>query len=167
MNTMSKFTRSLAPVVGGLLLLTAAANAPAIPQSAITQRGCSLATLKGTYIYDFHGYTLVDGKRVPFSYAGFDYYNGDGTMTGIISGTDDSSIIENLEYTGTYTVNADCTSELTTNDPTFGALHFDLFLDPDGDKYTFVETDKGFVTGGFEQRVSTEILRNSKKPHDR
>ena len=80
-------------------------------------------------------------------------------MTGIFSGTDDSSIIEGLEYTGTYTVNPDCTSELTTDDPTFGALHYDQFLAPDGNNFTFVQTDEGFVATGFEQRVSTEILR--------
>ena len=104
---------------------------------------------------------LADGQHVPFSAAGFEYYNGDGTMTGVFSGSNDSSIIEDLEYTGTYTVNPDCTSELTTDDPTFGALHFDQFLDPDGDKFTFVETDEGFVVTGLEQRVSVEILRNS------
>ncbi len=136
-----------------------------ISQSAMAQQSCSLATLKGTYIFEYHGFTLVDGQHVPFSAAGFEYYNGDGTMTGIFSGTD-GGVIEDLPYTGTYTVNPDCTSELTTNDPTFGALHYDQFLDPDGDKFTFVETDKGSVATGFEQRVSTEILRNSKTPHN-
>ncbi|HEX2239206.1 MAG TPA: hypothetical protein VHJ19_12960 [Gammaproteobacteria bacterium] len=36
MNTMSKFTRSLAPVVGGLLLLTAAASTPAASKQVVT-----------------------------------------------------------------------------------------------------------------------------------
>jgi hypothetical protein len=135
----------------------------AMPQSAMAQQSCSLETLKGTYIFEYVGFALADGQHVPFSTAGFEYYNGDGTMTGVSTGSDDSSgsIVEDLEYTGTYTVNPDCTSELTTNDPTFGALHYDQFLAPDGNKFTFVQTDEGSIATGIEHRVSTEILRNS------
>jgi len=133
----------------------------AMPQSAMAQQSCSLETLKGTYIFEYEGFTVTDGQHVPFSVAGFEYYNGDGTMTGVFTGSNDSRIVEDLEYTGTYTVNPDCTAELTTNDPTFGVTHYDYFLAPDGNKFTFVQTDEGSIATGIEHRVSTEILRNS------
>jgi hypothetical protein len=47
-------------------------------------------------------------------------------MTGVFTGSSDSSIIEDQEYTGKYTVNPDCTS------------------------------DEGSVATGFEQRVSPD-----------
>jgi hypothetical protein len=86
----------------------------------MAQQSCSLATLKGTYIFEYEGFTLVDGQQVPFAFAGFEYYNGDGTMRGVFSGTSDSSIVEDVEYTGRYTVKPDCKSTLTTEDPRFG-----------------------------------------------
>jgi hypothetical protein len=137
----------------------------AIPQSAMAQQSCSFETLKGTYIYENRGFTLADGEHVPFSVAGFDYYNGDGTMTGVTSGSNNirGSIVEDVEYTGTYKVNPDCTAELTTTVDVEPQRSFraDLFLAPDGNMVTFVQTDEGFVATGFEQRVSSEILRNS------
>jgi hypothetical protein len=149
-------------ISAGLLLLALGCTALlllGIPQRAITQtqQSCSLETLKGTYIFDYTGYTIVDGEHVPFSAAGFEYYNGDGTMRGVFSGVD-GGVTRNLEYTGTYTVNPDCTSELTTNDPVFGDLHFDQFLGPGGNRFTFVQTDEGSVASGTELRVSRDIL---------
>jgi hypothetical protein len=133
----------------------------AMPQSAMAQQSCSLETLKGTYIFEYEGFTLTDGQHVPFSAAGFEYYNGDGTMTGVFTGSKDRSIVKELEYTGTYTVDPHCTSALTTNDPVFGILHYDQHLAPDGNKFAFVQTEEGSVASGFEERVSSEILRSS------
>jgi hypothetical protein len=140
----------------GLLLLAFGCTALlllGIPQRAMTQQSCSVETLKGTYIFEYTGFTIDDGEHVPFSAGGLEYYNGDGTMRGVFSGVD-GGVVEDLEYTGTYTVNPDCTSELTTNDPIFGESHYDQFLDPDGQRFTFVQTDEGFVASGFERRVS-------------
>jgi hypothetical protein len=129
----------------------------AIPQSAMAQQSCSLATLKGTYIYEYEGFALVDGQHVPFAFAGVEYYNGDGTMRGVFSGTDDSSIDRDIEYTGTYTVEPDCTGTLINVDP-ISVTHFDQFLAPNGSKFTFVQTDEGFVASGVEKRVSRKII---------
>jgi hypothetical protein len=144
-----------------LLVLGCAGAQWAIPQSAMAQESCNLGTLKGTYIFEYVGFTLINGQHVPFSAAGFDYYNGDGTMTGVFSDSGDSGIIEDQEFTGKYTVNPDCTSEQITNDPIFGKSHYDQFLAPDGEKFTFVQTDEGFVATGIEHRVSPDIPRNS------
>ena len=129
------------------------------PQSAMAQPECSEATLRGTYIFSFDGFTVGQGgEQQPFAFSGIESYDGAGTMTGIFSGGTNGVIDEDVLYTGTYTVNADCTSELTTVDPLFGETHYDQFVDPSGDEFRFVQTDQGVVASGSERRVSVEII---------
>ena len=91
-------------------------------------------------------------------FSGIKSYDGAGTMTGIFSGSTNGVIDEDVLYTGTYTVNPDCTSELTTVDPVGGENHYDQFVDPSGDEFEFVQTDEGIVVSGSERRVSVEII---------
>ena len=129
------------------------------PQSAMAQPECSEATLRGTYIYAYDGFIVGEGgEQQPFAYSGIESYDGAGTMTGIFSGSTNGVIDEDVLYTGTYTVNADCTSELTTVDPEFGETHYDQFVDPSGDEFRFVQTDEGVVASGSERRVSPKII---------
>jgi hypothetical protein len=128
------------------------------PQIAMAQPECSEATLRGTYIYSYDGFTVGEGgEQQPFAFSGIESYDGAGTMTGIFTGSDNGVIDQDVFYTGTYTVNADCTSELTTVDPS-GEAHYDQFVDPSGDEFQFVQTDEGFVAAGSERRVSAEII---------
>ena len=106
---------------------------------------CTLESYQGRYV--FHG----DGKFSAI--AGLEIYNGDGTMTGIFSASDDGVIIKEVAYTGTYTVNADCTSTLTTVDQNKEVTHNSQFLGPKGEEFTWVQTDPGSVSSGFERRV--------------
>jgi hypothetical protein len=114
---------------------------------------CSLATLQGTYIYAYEGFTIENGQQTPFAFAGQEVYYGDGTMTGVYSASTNGAVIQNIPYTGTYTVNADCTSTLTTTEE-LGTFHYDQFLGPKGDEFSWVATDPGTVASGFERRVS-------------
>ena len=125
----------------------------------MAQPECSEATLRGTYIYAYDGFIVGEGgEQQPFAYSGIESYDGAGTMTGIFSGSSNGVIDEDVFYTGTYTVDAACTSELTTVDPVFGEAHFDQFVDPSGDEFQFVQTDEGVVASGSERRVSAEII---------
>ena len=129
------------------------------PQGAMAQPECSVATLRGTYIFSNDGFTVgAGGEQQPFAFSGIESYDGAGTMTGIFSGSANGVIDEDVVYTGTYTVNADCTSELTTVDPVTGENHYDQFVDPSGDEFEFVQTDEGVVSAGSERRVSVEII---------
>ena len=124
------------------------------PHNALADMGCSNATLQGTYLFAYSGLQIVDGQQVPFVFAGQDRLNGDGTLTGVNSFSVNGAISKNVTYTGTYTVNSDCTGALTTvDDGTGETAHFDLFLGHDGDALSFVQTDSGFVAAGIERRV--------------
>ena len=69
-------------------------------------------------------------------------------MKGALSGNVDGEITRNEPFSATYTVKADCTGTVTYTDGT----RYDLFLDPDGSQFTFVQTNPEFVGAGFEPR---------------
>ena len=122
--------------------------------SALADMGCSNATLQGTYLFAYSGFQIVDGQQVPFVFTGQDRINGDGTLTGVNSFSVNGAIAKNVTYTGTYTINPDCTgTSITVDDGTGETAHFDLFIGRDGDAISFVQTDLGFVAASIERRV--------------
>jgi hypothetical protein len=125
------------------------------PEPAASAEQCSLRTLKGTYVYHCAGFRLDEkGQQVHFAFAGQDHFNGEGTVTGVYSYSDNSPILQQqISYSGTYTVNPDCTGSYTTVDENGISGHLDLFFGPDGAEVTFIFTDPGVVDAGVERRV--------------
>jgi hypothetical protein len=110
---------------------------------------CSEATLHGTYLFAEDGFFLTDNDQVPFALAGYQIYNGNGEVGGVQSGNFGGDVFRKEPFTGTYTVKADCTATVTYT----GNEQFDLFLDPDGSKFTLVQVKPSdLVTSGFELR---------------
>jgi hypothetical protein len=123
------------------------------PEQAAGAKPCSLQTLKGAYVYHCAGVQLVNGQPVHFAFAGKDHYNGDGTMSGVYSLSFNGALSQKVSYTGTYTVNPDCTGAFTTVDENGVVVHADLFFGRDGEEVSFVLTDPGVVDAGVERRV--------------
>ena len=123
------------------------------PEPALSEKPCSLQTLKGTYLYHCAGVYLVNGQPVHFAFAGKDQYNGDGTMSGVYSLSDNGTLSQHITYSGTYAVNPDCTRAFTTTDANGVVQHVDLYFGRDGEEVTFVIADPGFVDSGVERRV--------------
>jgi hypothetical protein len=123
------------------------------PEQALSDRPCSLQTLKGTYLYHCAGVQLGGDQPAHFAFAGYDHYNGDGTVTGVFSYSDKDNILHHVSYSGTYTVNPDCTGTYTTVDENGISGNLDLFFGRDGEEVTFVFTDPGVVDAGVERRV--------------
>jgi hypothetical protein len=121
--------------------------------SAVSTKGphCTLATLKGTYLYENGGVEIGGSTPGPLSGAGAETYNGKGGITFIGSGSSNGTAFHFQTGTGTYTVNPDCTGTEVDTNPT---AHYDTFIDPTGNQYTWVETDPGIVAQGTEYRVS-------------
>jgi len=139
--------------VGILLALGLLISGAGRPEQALSENPCSLRTLKGTYVYHCAGVQIVNEQPVHFAFAGKDQYNGDGTMTGVYSFSDNGAISQHVSYTGTYTVNPDCTGALTTKDENGLVTHVDLFFGRDGAEVSIVWTDPGFVDAWVERRV--------------
>ena len=123
-------------------------------EPAWSDNPCSLRTLKGTYAYHCSGVHLGTGQPVYVAFAGQDQYHGDGTMSGVYSFSENGVISHNISYTGTYTVNPDCTGAFTTTDEHGVVVTADLFFGRDGEEVYFVLTDGGVVDAAFERRVS-------------
>ena len=90
-----------------------------------------------------------------FASACKDQFHGDGTVSGVYSSTDKDNVFHNVSYTGTYTVNPDCTGTSTINVPGGGGPSFDLFIAPDGSELaTFATAPAGNQLASIDRRVS-------------
>jgi hypothetical protein len=110
---------------------------------------CSKATLDGTYLFAHDGVVTEGPDKGPFANAGYDVFDGNGKVDTVVSGNANGQITRKAHFSGTYTVKADCTGTA------YGEL--DLFIAPDGSKFTFVQIKpKSSVTSGFELRETAE-----------
>jgi len=140
--------------VGMLLAVGLLISGAGHPEPAASAEQCSLRTLKGTYVYHCAGFRLENGQQVHFAFAGQDHFDGNGTVTGVYSYSDNNPILQqHISYSGTYTVNPDCTGTYATVDENGISGHLDLFFGRDGEEVTFIFTDPGVVDAGVERRV--------------
>ncbi len=109
---------------------------------------CSLATLRGTYLFAYDGVQIQGNDQVPYAEAGYEVYDGNGTVNIVVSVSVNGEITRNERLSGTYTVNADCTGTVT-----FGGFTYHQFIAPDGSQFTFIQANPPEdVTSGFELR---------------
>jgi hypothetical protein len=113
---------------------------------------CSEATLHGMYLVAQNG--EFAGSQEPFAAAGYEVYDGNGKVKGVFSfnfnGDVAAKFPNNFRDDGTYTVKADCTGATIYKS---GGVRYttDLFIDPDGRMFTWVQTNPPErVTAGFE-----------------
>ena len=83
------------------------------------QSGCSVATLSGNYGFTFNGFLLdkqkSGGKKAaPWVGAGLATFDGAGNAIATWAQSFNGQISTNNSWTGTYSVNADCTGSLTS-----------------------------------------------------
>jgi hypothetical protein len=117
---------------------------------AAARERCSERTLRGTYLWADNGVDATTGQ--PFAGAGYEYYDGNGNIEGVSTANSDGAITSG-PFEGTYEVNEDCTGRSTY--PGTPEFKYDLFIHPEGDMFTWVQTDppEGVVSA-VEQRVS-------------
>jgi hypothetical protein len=103
--------------------------------------GCTLATLRGRYLFAESGVLLPPAFGVitptQAADAGFHILNGDGSGTDTVTFRVGGNIVlESAVSPVTYTVNADCTGKYSViNGPSF-----DLFIAPDGSEIASIST---------------------------
>ena len=135
-------------VVGAAALSTVGAGY-AKDENASSRAKCSVATLKGTYLFAQNGVEIKGDEQRPFAIAGYDVFDGNGEVKGHASANFNGKITRSKEpLPGRYTLKADCTGTLTFRDGT----RYDIFIAPDGSMFTFVHTNPELVSASFEQR---------------
>jgi hypothetical protein len=119
---------------------------------------CTLATLKGRYLFATSGTLLPPAFEVkeptPGASAGFHIFNGDGTGTDIVTVRIGGKIVlRKVAAPISYTVNADCTGSYTVRVP--NGPSFDLFIAPTGDAVATIATaPEGNQVSTIDERVS-------------
>jgi len=116
-----------------------------------TNSQCKPSMLKGNYVYAGDGYIVRRSERVPFAQAGHDFFQGDGTFTGSETVSTNGEITR-IVYSGTYTLEPDCSGTAKLTDNLGVTAHFDLFVTKNGTDLTFIQTDAGYVASTFEVR---------------
>jgi hypothetical protein len=114
------------------------------------QKTCSLATLRGLYVFDGTGYNIVNSVPQPKAVVEFLTIKGDGTLTSLATVSLDGVIHSGIPGTGSYKVNQDCTGSLTFDGSGFT---FDLYIAPHGGTFHMIETDSNTVLAGEVRRL--------------
>jgi hypothetical protein len=119
-------------------------------------KGCTLRTLRGSYVFSATGFNIVAGVAQPKAIVEVIDFNGDGTLsvpaaTLSLNGV----IIRSLPGGfGTYTIEDDCTGTIAFNGPTF-----DAFISRDGDTVSMIQTNPNTVFQGTAARRPRERNR--------
>lgn len=134
-----------------LALTISGAAVSASPVSAGDQ--CSVATIKGSYLYAQDGIILGKSadKNQPFAQAGREYFDGKGGMSGVYSGNFNGTIVRG-SYKGTYTMNSNCSGTVAFEDNQKNVSNYDIYATHNGSEFVFVQTDSSSITAAYERR---------------
>jgi len=117
-----------------------------LPTAKADDKGCSNATLRGTYAQTGSGViTAPPDQAGPFANVGTLIFDGNGGLTGALVASSNGTSSPATE-TGTYTVNSDCTGTYTVQIAPFGITSNAFFaIDTNGDELEISVTDPGSV----------------------
>ena len=116
------------------------------PAAKAQNRGCSNGIMKGTFAFTATGSVTSPPTRVgPFAEIGTQTFDGTGGTTGSATFSSNGNIFQ-VTWTGTYTVNPDCTGTYTLLISPFGSTVSSSFVVSDNaNEFLAVETETGLV----------------------
>ena len=124
------------------------------PTAKADDKGCSNATLQGTFAYTSTGFiTAPPDFAGPFAETGTQIFDGRGGTTGVVTLSQNGNILP-VTIKGTYTVNPDCTGTFTLQVSPIGVtVHVFFVIDDSGNGFQAIETDPGFVITRIGRRL--------------
>ncbi|HWR51653.1 MAG TPA: hypothetical protein VN428_11130 [Bryobacteraceae bacterium] len=139
------------PNIVSTRVLTLTAMALASAGLGLADDGCTLRTLRGTYVFAATGYNIVSGVAQPKAILEVIVFNGDGTLTVpaatvSINGT----ISRSSQGSGTYTVDSECRGTLAF----VGGPSFDVVTSRAGKQLWMIQTNPNTVLQGRATRTS-------------
>jgi len=110
------------------------------------ERTCSVATLRGSYLFAASGYNIVGGVAQPKAVVEVIRFDGTGSLTvpAVTVSVNGAIVHPPPNGTGTYTVAPDCSGTLLFATGTA----FDLFLAPGAGEFTMIQTNPLTVLQG-------------------
>jgi hypothetical protein len=117
---------------------------------ARAQGGCTVANFKGAYGLAINGFFYdADGFQSVYSSAGLAVADGNGAITGTDTVNLDGTPTRGRQFTGTYTINSDCTGSTTLKDAAGNAIaDLDLVVTNGGRDVALVDYDTDFILSG-------------------
>ncbi len=161
---VSRSLRGIAILAGVIILGFAVANLPGrrIAGASIpvvrADAGCSLASLNGSYAVARQGTVVTSIPALgvvapaPFAEVAIAHFNGAGTFFGSAS-VNIGGVALNVPFTGTYTVNSDCTGNNTVNTNLGITLQQALVVINGGQRFIETETDALAVVEGRVEKL--------------
>jgi hypothetical protein len=139
------FAGALAICVLAAALVIGTGKAPAVHAQT---KDCDATSLTGAYGYSLTG-TVYDSQYNWYllGAAGRLVSDGSGSLTGADTFSFDGDIVKR-QYTGTYTMNADCTGSMTLTPPSGAASHFDFVAVNNSKEVNVVQTDTDWILTG-------------------
>ena len=117
----------------------------------------TLATLKGTYVSAEEGFlTDAQGNQQPFSVAGHEFINGDGSAHGTVSYSIQGQIQQETNYTATFELVGDGSVYKTATTTQGLVTHYYLYPTPDGNYIASVQSDAGSTLCGVFTRSQNQ-----------
>jgi hypothetical protein len=110
--------------------------------SRVQAGDCSNNSLKGTYGASCEG-TIVGAG--PVAVVGVLTADGDGSISGVETLSVNGEITTGVTFTGTYTVNADCTGSIVTTTPDGSVTDHDFVIDDNKKEIRIIVAETGRV----------------------
>lgn len=125
------------------------------PEAKAESKGCSNASLKGSFSHRGSGSTTTPPALAgPFAGVGTDTFDGNGNISGSAIVSINGNIVP-VNETGTYKVNADCTGTFTVAFSTGGTTTVFFVITDGGNEIQGVCTDPGtIITHIFRRRLT-------------
>jgi hypothetical protein len=117
---------------------------------ARAQNACSVSSLQGTYGLAVDGFFYdVDGFQGVYASAGVAVADGAGGITGTDTVNVDGTPTRGRKFTGTYTVNTDCSGNMVLKDSTGAPLtNMDMVVTNGGKDLVLVDYDPNLILHG-------------------
>ena len=117
---------------------------------ARAQNACSVMSLQGSYSLAVNGFFYdLDGLQGVYSSAGLAVADGAGGITGVDTVNIDGTPTRNRQFTGTYTVNANCTGTMNLKDSSGNAIsNMDMVIATGGKDVALVDYDPNLILNG-------------------
>lgn len=157
--------RLIVIVVGAVVIVLVGGSLPWPKHAALARVaaihadvGCSLASLNGIYAVGRQGTIIASlgspfpAPPFPFGEAGIATFNGAWTFFGKTT-VNAGGLILTPTFTGTYTVNSDCTGTVTVNSNLGLTLHNAIVVTKGGQGYIETQTDAWAVAEGQVERL--------------
>ena len=120
------------------------------------QSGCSVATLKGTYGFAVNGFFYYsEGSQGVYSSAGTAVADGNGAISGTDTVNLDGRPTRGRQYSGTYTINNDCSGSMNLKDSKGNVIaNMDLVVTNGGKNMMLVDYDTDTIFNGTAAAVT-------------